>query len=92
MRDELIADCHCIVHGFHRNAGIFDTREVEEVGAGAERKDQLIVRQLVTMTIQAVGDGNSLAFEIESTESEAACNRFPRGSELTHRSDSESRP
>src|SRR5713101_6586563 len=68
MRDELIADCHCIANGFHRNAGIFHTRDVEEVGAAAKCKDQLVVRQLVTMTVQAVGDRNSLAFEIESLD------------------------
>ena len=45
---ELIADCHCVAKGFHRNAGIFHTRKVEEVDAGAEREDQLVVREFVT--------------------------------------------
>jgi hypothetical protein len=44
MRDELIADRHCIAKGFHRNAAIFHAWEVEEVGAGAKRQDQLVVR------------------------------------------------
>jgi hypothetical protein len=68
MRYELIADCYCVAKGFHSNAGIFHTREVEEVGAGAKCKDQLVVRQLMTMTVQAVGDRNSLTFEIENLD------------------------
>src|SRR5260370_14525294 len=66
MRDELIADCHRITKRFHRKAGSFHAREVEEVSALAERQDQLVVRQFVTMAVEAVRGRDLPTLEIDS--------------------------
>src|ERR1700731_2045855 len=68
MRNELIADCHRIAKRFRRKAGSFHAREVEEVSALAERQDQLVVRQFVTMAVEAVRGRDLPTSEIDSLD------------------------
>ena len=69
VRDYAIAQLYRVTERFHRDRELFHARQVEEVCDGAEGKDQVVIRQLVVMTIETVSREHAPPLCIDSIDS-----------------------